>query len=108
MLNNFVAASSVVAVRQVLHEAGKLELSPDQLLAVMASSSGGTWFGDNFDSIDWARQDYDPANTVGIVEKDVNALLDALQGGESEPDAITYMKTIRDRLSALPPAPKSS
>jgi 3-hydroxyisobutyrate dehydrogenase-like beta-hydroxyacid dehydrogenase len=106
VLNNFVAASSVVAVRQVLNEAIKLDVSPDQLLDVMKSSSGGTWFGDNFDAISWAREDYDPANTIGIVEKDVNALLDALKEVDVDDQATGYMKTIRDRLSNLPLSPK--
>jgi len=106
VLNNFVAASSVAAVRQVLHEAARLNVAPQQLLAVMKSSSGGTWFGDNFETIDWAREDYDPGNTIGILEKDVNSLLDALQGSQSEPQSLEYIKTIRNRLSALPPAPK--
>jgi len=108
VLNNFVAASSVTAVRQMLSEAEGLQLCPDQLLAVMKSSSGGTWFGDNFDSISWANEDYDPANTIGIIEKDVNSLLDALQGGQSEPQTLEYIKTIRDRLSALPSSPKDN
>ncbi|MBC8270371.1 MAG: hypothetical protein H8E36_16655, partial [Rhodospirillaceae bacterium] len=77
-------------------------------LQVMKSSSGGTWFGDNFDSISWSREEYDPANTIGIVEKDVNSLLDALQGGPGDADALDFIKTIRDRLSALPPAPKGA
>lgn len=108
VLNNFVAASSVAAVRQVLHEATKLQLSPAKLLDVMKSSSGGTWFGEHFDSIDWAREDYDPANTIGIVEKDVNALLDALKEIPSDSQSLDYIKTVRDRLSAMPPAPVHS
>ena len=106
VLNNFVAASSVVAVRQVLDEAARLKLDPVQLLDVMKSSSGGTWFGDNFENIVWAKENYGPANTIGIVEKDVNALLDTLNGGQSEPQAIEYMKVIRDRLSTLPAPPQ--
>jgi 3-hydroxyisobutyrate dehydrogenase-like beta-hydroxyacid dehydrogenase len=105
VLNNFVAAASVTAVRQVLSEAEGLDVSPGQLLEVMKSSSGGTWFGDNFNNISWSREDYDPANTIAIVEKDVNSLLDALQEGQTDADALNYIKTIRDRLSALPPAP---
>ena len=106
VLNNFVAASSVAAVRQVLSEAANLNVSPHQLLDVMKSSSGGTWFGDNFESISWATEDYDPANTMGIIEKDINALLDVLQGSEADPHAMDYMQTIRNRLSALPPLPE--
>lgn len=108
VLNNFVAASSVAAVRQVLSEAQKLGISAAQLRDVMKSSSGGTWFGDNFERIVWARQDYHPANTMAIIEKDVNALLDALAGGHTDPQALKYIETIRDRLSALPPAPHDS
>ncbi|MBL6931438.1 MAG: NAD(P)-dependent oxidoreductase [Rhodospirillales bacterium] len=108
VLNNFVAASSVVAVRQVLSEARKLQVTPDQLLAVMKSSSGGTWFGNNFDVISWANEDYDVSNTIGIIEKDVNSLLDALEGAKSDQQATAYIKTIRDRLSALPSSPKKS
>lgn len=107
VLNNFVAASSVAAVRQVLSDAPRLGVAPEALLAVMAASSGATWFGGNFDAISWSRETYDPANTIGIVEKDVNSLLDALNGLAEPLDsaARAYVEAVRDRLSTLPPAP---
>lgn len=80
VVNNFVAASSVVAVRHAMAAAGALGVAPDLLTRVMAQSSGGTWYGDNFAAIDWAAEGYDPANTIGILEKDVTSFLDALAG----------------------------
>ncbi|MEN8196756.1 MAG: NAD-binding protein, partial [Pseudomonadota bacterium] len=79
VVNNFVAASSVVAVRHALAAALALGIAPDRLTQVMAQSSGATWFGDNLDAIDWAGEGYDPENTIGILEKDVNSFLDALR-----------------------------
>lgn len=78
VVNNFVAASSVVAVRHAMAAAQALGVAPDLLTQVMAQSSGGTWYGDNFAAIDWAAEGYDPENTIGILEKDVKSFLDAL------------------------------
>ncbi len=106
VLNNFVAASSIVAVRQVLSDAGKLNIPANQLLEVMKSSSGSTWFGDNFDAIDWANENYDEANTIGIVEKDVNSLLVELESLDLDDQTKLFIETVRDRLSTLPRSPK--
>jgi 3-hydroxyisobutyrate dehydrogenase-like beta-hydroxyacid dehydrogenase len=80
VVNNFVAASSVVAVRRALAAAHALGVDPARLLEVMRTSSGATWYGDNFEKIAWAREGYDPSNTIGILEKDVTSFLDALTG----------------------------
>ncbi|MDF2368794.1 NAD(P)-dependent oxidoreductase [Sneathiella sp.] len=76
VLNNMLAASSVVAVREILNAADALGFPRDRLLEVASSSSGGTWFGDNLDKISWAKEGYSLINTIGILEKDVNALID--------------------------------
>ena len=83
VLNNYVAASCVVAVREVLHQAQQNGLSRDTLMGIMARSSGQTWFGSNFEAIDWAGQAYDGQNTMGILEKDVKAYLDVAGAKES-------------------------
>jgi 3-hydroxyisobutyrate dehydrogenase len=54
------------------------------ILEVMRTSSGSTWYGDNYESIDWSSQAYDPSNTMGIVKKDVAAYLDAISGMETK------------------------
>ena len=102
VLNNFVASACVAAVRTVLDQAGDLGVTPDRLLRVMRTSSGGTWYGDNIDRIDWAAEDYDPSNTIGILEKDVTAYLDAV-AGDDPPDALTA--AVLERLRSLPSLP---
>ncbi len=103
VLNNFVAATCVAAVRTVLSQAGPLGLDPEKLKAVMHTSSGGTWFGSNLDRIDWSAETYDPANTIGILEKDVTAYLDAV-ATDGEPDPLTA--AVLDRLRGLPGLPR--
>jgi 3-hydroxyisobutyrate dehydrogenase-like beta-hydroxyacid dehydrogenase len=80
VINNFVGVSGVVTVRKALKAATALGLEHDRLLEVMRTSSGSTWYGDNIDRISWSREGYDPANTIGILEKDMRAFLDAVEG----------------------------
>ncbi|MEM6661116.1 MAG: NAD(P)-binding domain-containing protein [Pseudomonadota bacterium] len=90
VLNNFVAASELAAVRQVLDWADDLGVEQDRLLALMHDSSGQTWFGSNFEAIEFSRDGYDPANTIGIVKKDVESCLDAVDAATHAglPDAV--------------------
>jgi 3-hydroxyisobutyrate dehydrogenase len=104
VVNNFVAASSVVAVRRALAAARALGFDPARLLEVMRTSSGATWYGDNFDKIAWAREGYDPSNTIGILEKDVTSFLDALAGNETDaPDA--FASAVLAGLRRVEPLP---
>ncbi len=78
--NNLCAAAGVVAVRRALKAASAYGIEAGKLLDVMRTSSGATWYGDNLQKIDWAGEGYDPANTIGILEKDVKSFMDALDG----------------------------
>ncbi len=78
--NNLCAAAGVVAVRRALKAAAGYGIEASKLLDVMHSSSGATWYGDNLQKIDWANEGYDPANTMGILEKDVKSFIDAVDG----------------------------
>lgn len=78
--NNLCAAAGVVAVRRALKAAAGYGIEATKLLDVMRTSSGATWYGDNLQKIDWANEGYDPANTMGILEKDVTSFVDALDG----------------------------
>lgn len=82
--NNLCAAAGVVAVRRALSGAATYGIAPEQLLDVMRSSSGSTWYGDNLDKIDWAREGYAPENTMGILEKDIQSFADAVDSGPFE------------------------
>ncbi len=98
VINNYVAAASVVSVRRAFDIARQLNVEIDQLREVMAASSGATWFGDRFDEIAWARQGYDPENTIGILEKDVLSALDAvaeLPQFENTPLDSTLLEAVR-------------
>lgn len=99
VLNNFIAAISLVGVRQVLDWADTLGMDQDRLLALMHDSSGQTWFGSNFEAIEFSRDGYNPANTVGIVKKDVESCLDAV-----DPDTHPGLpRAVVDAIAALSP-----
>jgi len=76
VLNNFVAACSVVAVRHVLAESNGFGLNPEALVKVLNASSGKTWFSEGLFDIEWAQEEYSKSNTIGILEKDVHSYLD--------------------------------
>ena len=88
VLNNFIAASSVVSVRHVLHQAQKFELDIDTLFKTIDTSSGQTWFGTNRTDIEWFKEKFDNDNTMGILKKDVEAYVDAF---ENEPDLDNFV-----------------
>lgn len=101
VLNNYVAACSVVAVRRALARGEALNMPADILLDVMRHSSGATWYGDQYEQIDWSDEEYRPENTIGILEKDVRAALDALDSG---PDGFDH--SLLEALRELPPPPR--
>ncbi len=86
VLNNLVAASSVAATRRALLAADALGLDRQKLLAVMQTSSGQNWFASNLQRVSWAAEHYSPTNTMGILEKDVSAMMDGTRDlGLGEP-----------------------
>ena len=85
VLNNFIAASSVVSVRHVLHQAQKFELDIDALFQTIDTSSGQTWFGTNRADIEWFKENFEDDNTMGILKKDVEAYVDFFEN-ESDLD----------------------
>lgn len=102
VLNNYVAATSTVAVRRVYARARELGANLDALRSVMTASSGATWFGDRFNEIDWSREGYEPDNTIGILEKDVLSGLDAMsEARRAGPDA--FDAALLDALRAIEP-----
>ncbi|MEL6584924.1 MAG: NAD(P)-binding domain-containing protein [Pseudomonadota bacterium] len=96
VLNNLVAASSVAATRTALDWGDALGLDEDKLLALMATSSGQTWFGSGFDTIEFARDGYADDNSIGILVKDVAAALDASPEGADRELGVALMQTIRE------------
>ena len=99
VLNNFVAASSAAAMRRALDWADRLGVDEARLRALMHDSSGQTWFGTHFDAIEFARDGYDPGNTIGIIAKDVESARGAVPASERDglPQAVV------DAIRALKP-----
>ena len=84
LLNNTVAASSVVATRRILAQAQAHGIPTEALLEVLRASSGATWFSDNFTAIDWAKEGWDQNNTLGILHKDLSAAMHGRSDTECE------------------------
>jgi len=104
VLNNYVAACSVAATRRVLAAAPQLGLEPGRLREVMAGSSGGNWYANQYQEIPWARENYASENTIGILEKDVRCALDAMA---TLPDAASPLDAaLLAALRSLPAAPE--
>lgn len=78
VLNNFAAAAAMAGARQVIDWAEDLGIDRKRLFDLMHDSSGQTWYVSNFDDIEFSCDPYDPENTVGILKKDVQSCLDAV------------------------------
>ena len=98
VLNNYVAAVNVVAVRRCISHAERFAFDYRKLIDVMNQSSGGNWFAANIDEIDWSRESYSPANTIGILEKDVNSALDMIRSDAEQDTAETINGDFDDAL----------
>jgi len=103
VINNFVAVSSVVTVRKAIATAKLHGMDPKDLLDVMRTSSGSTWYGDNIDLISWSTEPYEPGNTIGILEKDMLSFIDACgadQAADTRALATSIINILRN-LDAL-------
>ena len=98
VLNNYCAASGLVATRRALELANVAGVPNQTLLDVMKVSSGSNWYADNLQAIDWADEGYAPDNTIGIVLKDVTCALDIVSGETNELD-----EGILAALRTMPP-----
>ena len=99
VLNNFVAGGAMAAVRQALAWADDLGLERQRLLDLMHDSSGQTWFVSNFDKIEFSRDGYDAGNTIGILKKDLESCLDAVD----PVDHAGLPRAIVEAIAALKP-----
>jgi len=95
VVNNFLAVSSVVAVRKAMVSAERFGLNSQTLLNIARSSSGITWYGDNIARISWATEGYDSENTIGILEKDLLFFLDAIDDEPGDFESALFMEIRR-------------
>lgn len=99
VLNNLLAASSTAMTRLVLGWADAAGLDETALLRLIDTSSGQNWFATAFDRIEFARDGYDPENTIGILVKDVESALDAAPEGAD----LALPRTVQAAIRALKP-----
>ena len=107
VLNNFVASCSVLAVRHVLAEAKNLNITSKQLLTILNCSSGQTWFSENLNNIDWAKEIYTKDNTIAILEKDVKSYLDGLANAKANTSSamVNFQNALIQGLQNIPDYP---
>lgn len=96
VLNNLVAAASTVATRTALDWAGRHGIDRNAMLQVLDDSSGQTWFGSNFDRIEFARDGYASDNSIGLLAKDVACAETARPDGTPPAFTEALIAAIRD------------
>ena len=94
LLNNFVAASSVLATRNVLSQIHNFGLTKNQLLDVITCSTGDNWFAQNYDKLNWSKENFLKSNTMGILEKDLLSYLESKSRIEKNTTIDNYEKSI--------------
>lgn len=95
ILNTFVAASSVAAVRSAMDAARAKGLDVRQLLDVLQCGDGQTWFGENFDTLTFARAGITPENYLGFLERELSKAGPMMQDPHSEGMAASAMEVLR-------------
>ncbi|MFO7855991.1 MAG: NAD(P)-binding domain-containing protein [Paracoccaceae bacterium] len=99
VMNNLVAAASTAMTRLAMDWGEANGLDPARLRALMHDGSGQTWFGSNFEAIEFARDGHALDNTIGIIVKDVESALAAAPEG-ADP---TLPRAVQTVLRALRP-----
>ena len=79
------------------------------MLKILNSSSGQTWFSENLENIDWAKENYETDNTIAILEKDVRSFLDGLaDSNSSSNDAmVNFQNALLNGLKNIPTFPNN-
>ena len=77
------------------------------MLKILNSSSGQTWFSENLENIDWAKENYETDNTIAILEKDVRSFLDGLADSNSSSNnaMVNFQNALLNGLKNIPSFP---
>ena len=105
LLNNFVAASSVLATRNVLSQIHNFGLTKKQLLDVITCSTGDNWFAQNYDELNWSKENFLKTNTMGILEKDLLSYLESKSRIEKNTTIDNYENSIVEGIKNTPKIP---
>ena len=79
------------------------------MLKILNSSSGQTWFSENLENIDWAKENYETDNTIAILEKDVRSFLDGLADSNSSSNnaMVNFQNALLNGLKNIPTFPNN-
>ena len=105
LLNNFIAASSVLATRNVLAQINDFGLTKKQLLDVVKCSTGDNWFVQNYDNLNWSKESFSKKNTMGILEKDLLSYLESKVTDDNNKYIDNYEKAIIEGIKNIPKVP---
>ena len=102
LLNNFIAASSVLATRNVLAQINDFGLTKKQLLDVVKCSTGDNWFAQNYDILNWSKENFEKKNTMGILEKDFLSYIESKSKKNTNSALDHYENSIVNGLKNIP------
>ena len=102
VLNNLLAASNTAMTRLVLDWADAEGVDEAKLLALIHTASGQNWLASGFEEIEFARDGYDPDNSIGILVKDVASALDI-----APDDALALPLAVQSAIHNLKPRRKT-
>ena len=105
LLNNFIAASSVLATRNVLSQIHDFGLTEKQLLDVIKCSTGDNWFAQNYDILNWSKESFDKTNTIGILEKDLLSYLESKSKVDKNMTIDNYENSLVEGIRNIPKNP---
>ena len=102
LLNNFIAASSVLATRNVLAQINDFGLTKKQLLDVVKCSTGDNWFAQNYDNLNWSKENFEKTNTMGILEKDLLSYIESKSKKNTNSTIDDYENSIVNGIKNIP------
>ena len=102
LLNNFIAASSVLATRNVLAQINDFGLTKKQLLDVVKCSTGDNWFAQNYDNLNWSKENFEKKNTMGILEKDLLSYIESKPKKNTNSTIDDYENSIVNGIKNIP------
>ena len=102
LLNNFIAASSVLATRNVLAQIKDFGLTKKQLLDVVKCSTGDNWFAQNYDDLNWSKENFEKTNTMGILEKDLLSYIESKSKNNINSAIDEYENSVVNGIKNIP------
>ncbi len=102
LLNNFIAASSVLATRNVLSQINDFGLTKKQLLDVVKCSTGDNWFAQNYDDLNWSKENFAKTNTMGILEKDLLSYIESKSKNNINSAIDEYENSVVNGIKNIP------